>query len=74
MARPDDLVAAGVFASRETADAAWGAVAARGVPCSVITEPGIMGRHDHLVMVHREDLEEAQGAIAEILPGPPPDA
>ncbi len=64
MARPDDLVAAGIFATRDGADAAWGVLAAAGIPASVIAEPGMVGRRDYLVMVHRERLDDAQALIA----------
>jgi len=65
MSRPDDLVSAAIFATRDAAEAAWGLLAEAGIPASVITEPGTVGRRDHLVMVHREDLEEAQACLAE---------
>ena len=67
MARPEDLVAAALFDDRAPADEAWGILAEADVPASVITEPGIMGAYRVYVMVHREDLEEAQRLLANLV-------
>jgi hypothetical protein len=68
MPKPEQLVAAALFDDRGRADDAWGRLAEAGIPASVITEPGIMGAYRLTVMVHREDLEEAQALIADLIP------
>jgi len=70
MSRPDQLVAAALFDDRDLADEAWGRLAEADIPASVITEPGIMGAYRLNVMVHREDLEEAQALIADLVGDP----
>lgn len=67
MSDPQQLVAAALFEDRDRADEAWGRLADADIPASVITEPGIMGAYRLNVMVHREDLEEAQRLIADLI-------
>ncbi|MEA3502595.1 MAG: hypothetical protein U9R47_07455 [Actinomycetota bacterium] len=67
MARPDDLVAAALFADRDVADEAWGRLFEAGIPASVITEPGMVGAYRLNVMVERKDLDEAQRLIADLV-------
>lgn len=68
MSDPEQLVAAALFEDRDLADEAWGRLAQADIPASVITEPGIMGAYRLNVMVHREDLDEAQRLIADLIP------
>ena len=67
MTEPEQLVAAALFDHREQADEAWGRLTHADIPASVITEPGIMGAYRLKVMVHREDLDEAQRLIADLI-------
>ena len=67
MSDPEELVAAALFDHREQADEAWGRLTEADIPASVITEPGIMGAYRLKVMVHRDDLEEAQRLIADLV-------
>jgi len=69
MAKPDDLVAAALFTDRDRADEAWGRLVDADIPASVITEPGIVGAYRLNVMVYRENLEEAQRLIADLVIG-----
>lgn len=68
MSDQQQLVAAALFEDRDRADEAWGRLAEADIPASVITEPGIMGAYRLNVMVHREDLDEAQRLIADLIP------
>jgi hypothetical protein len=68
MSDPEQLVTAALFEDRDLADEAWGRLAQADIPASVITEPGIMGAYRLNVMVHREDLDEAQRLIADLIP------
>jgi len=68
MSDSEQLVAAALFEDRDLADEAWGRLSEAGIPASVITEPGIMGAYRLNVMVHREDLDEAQRLIADLIP------
>lgn len=67
MADPEQLVPAALFEDRDRADEAWGRLEHADIPASVITEPGIMGAFQLKVMVHREDLDEAQRLIADLV-------
>ncbi len=67
--RPDPLVAAALLPSRDLADRAWGLLAAAGIPAAVVAEPGLLGRRDVQVMVHRGDLERAQELLAALVAG-----
>ena len=58
-----DDIAAAVLPSREKADEAWGILADAGIPAMVVTDPGILGKYELLVMVDRDDLEAAQEAL-----------
>lgn len=69
MAKPDDLVAAALFAHLDPAEQAWGRLIDAEIPASVITEPGIMGAYYHRVMVERQHLDEAQRLIADLVEG-----
>ena len=58
-----DDIAAAVLPSREKADEAWGILADAGIPATVVTDPGILGKYELLVMVDRADLAAAQQAL-----------
>jgi hypothetical protein len=61
------LVSAALFTDRATADEAWGMLTQAGVPASVVTDPGMLGKYELLVMVEREDLERAQKLLADLV-------
>ncbi len=63
------LVSASLFTDRDKADEAWGILIRAGVPASVITDPGMLGKYELLVMVEREDLERAQKLLADLITG-----
>ncbi len=67
MPDPEQLVVAALFDDRDRADDAWGRLAEADIPASVITEPGIVGAYRLQVMVHRENLEQAQRLIADLV-------
>jgi hypothetical protein len=67
MSDPEELVAAALFEDRDKADEAWGRLERSDIPATVITEPGIMGAYQVMVMVRREDLDEAQHLIADLI-------
>ena len=58
-----DDIAAAVLPSREDADEAWGILADAGIPATVVTDPGILGKYELLLMVDRDDLAAAQQAL-----------
>ena len=58
-----DDIAAAVLPSREKADEAWGILADAGIPATVVTDPGILGKYELLLMVDRADLAAAQQAL-----------
>ena len=69
MVKPDDLVTAALFTDRDVADEAWGRLSDADIAASVITEPGMMGAYRLNVMVYRENLDEAQRLIADLVLG-----
>lgn len=62
-----DMAAAALFDNRDRADEAWGILTEAGIPASVITDPGFMGKYELSLMVDRDDLEAAQAALAEFM-------
>lgn len=57
-------VSAALFTDREKADEAWAVLTDAGIPAAVITDPGILGKFELLLMVERDDLERAQALLA----------
>ncbi|RLE16323.1 MAG: hypothetical protein DRJ28_01930 [Actinobacteria bacterium] len=62
-----NLVSAALFNDRKKADDAWGILTEAGVPASVITDPGMLGKYELSVMVERDDLERAQELLAPLV-------
>ncbi len=60
-------VSAASFTDRDKADEAWGVLTEAGMPASVITDPGILGKYELSVMVQRDDLEKAQRLLAPLV-------
>ena len=60
-------VSAALFTDRDKADEAWGVLTEAGVPASVITDPGMLGKYELSVMVERENLERAQRLLAPLI-------
>ncbi len=54
---------AGVFISREVAEEAWEALNDAGIPASVITDPGLLGKYSVSVEVERVDLDRAVAVL-----------
>lgn len=59
-----DLVVVASFTNRDAADEAWGVLTEEGIPASVITDPGILGRYSLSLMVERDDLDRARQTLA----------
>ena len=60
-------VSAALFTDRERADEAWGILTEAGVMATVVTDPGVLGKYQLMVMVDRKDLEKAQGLLADLV-------
>ena len=54
---------AGVFISRKEAEEAWEALNDAGIPASVITDPGLLGKYSVSVEVERPDLDRAVAVL-----------
>ena len=54
---------AGLFANRELAEEAWDALTEAGIPATVVTDPGILGKYSVSVEVEREDLDRAVAVL-----------
>ena len=53
------LASAGLFANRELAEEAWDVLTEAGIPATVVTDPGILGKYSVSVEVERSDLDRA---------------
>lgn len=60
-------VSAALFTDREKADEAWSVITEAGIPASVITDPGMLGKYELSLMVERDDLEKAQKLLAPLI-------
>lgn len=60
-------VSAALFTDRDKADEAWGILTEAGIPASVITDPGMLGKYELSVMVERDDLGRAQKLLAPLI-------
>ena len=54
---------AGLFADREAAEEAWEALSEEGIPATVVTDPGILGKYSVSVEVERKDLDRAVAVL-----------
>ena len=57
------FASAGVFISREKAEEAWGALNEAGIPATVVTDPGLLGKYSVSVEVERSDLDRAVAVL-----------
>ncbi|GMQ98700.1 MAG: hypothetical protein BMS9Abin17_1224 [Acidimicrobiia bacterium] len=63
MSVPGELVSAALFRSRREAEEAWDHLADAGIPATVVTDPGLLGKYTVSVEVEREDLDRAVAAL-----------
>ena len=54
---------AGLFSNRELAEEAWDVLTEAGIPATVVTDPGILGKYSVSVEVEREDLDRAVAVL-----------
>ena len=57
------FVSAGLFANRKLAEEAWDLLTVAGIPATVVTDPGILGKYSVSVEVEREDLDRAVAVL-----------
>jgi hypothetical protein len=57
------FVSAGLFISREKAEEAWGVLNDAGIPATVVTDPGLLGKYSVSVEVERSALDEAVSVL-----------
>jgi hypothetical protein len=57
------FASAGLFANRELAEEAWDVLTEAGIPATVVTDPGILGKYSVSVEVEREDLDRAVAVL-----------
>ena len=57
------LASAGLFADREMAEEAWDVLTEAGIPATVVTDPGILGKYSVSVEVERSDLDRAVAVL-----------
>jgi len=63
MAGPGESVSAALFRSRTEAEEAWESLASAGIPATVVTDPGLLGKYGASVEVEREDLDRAVAVL-----------
>jgi aspartokinase len=61
------FASAGLFVNRELAEEAWDVLAEAGIPATVVTDPGLLGRYSVSVQVERADLDRAVATLQEKL-------
>jgi len=57
------FVSAGLFVNRELAEEAWDALTEAGIPATVVTDPGLLGKYSVSVEVERSDLDRAVAVL-----------
>jgi hypothetical protein len=57
------FASAGVFISREKAEEAWDVLTEAGIPATVVTDPGLLGKYSVSVEVERSDLDRAVAVL-----------
>ena len=57
------FASAGVFINRELAEEAWDALTEAGIPATVVTDPGLLGKYSVSVEVERSDLDRAVAVL-----------
>ena len=57
------LASAGLFVNRELAEEAWDVLTEAGIPATVVTDPGLLGRYSVSVEVERSDLDRAVAVL-----------
>ena len=58
-----NFTSAAMFISRDEAEAAWDALNEAGIPATVVTDPGLLGKYSVSVEVDRKDLDRAVGVL-----------
>jgi aspartokinase len=61
------LASAGLFVNHELAEEAWDVLSEAGIPATVVTDPGILGKYSVSVQVERTDLDRAVAVLQEKL-------
>jgi hypothetical protein len=57
------FASAGVFINRDKAEEAWEILNEAGIPATVVTDPGLLGKYSVSVEVERSDLDRAVAAL-----------
>ncbi len=62
-----ESASAALFETREEAEAAWAILTEAGIPATVVTDPGLLGKYSVSVEVERDDLDAAVAVLSEAL-------
>ena len=63
-----ESASAGLFETREQAEAAWEVLNEAGIPAAVITDPGLLGKYSVSIEVERDDLDRAVAVLKKSFP------
>jgi hypothetical protein len=58
-----NFTSAAMFIGRDEAEAAWDALNEAGIPATVVTDPGLLGKYSVSVEVDRKDLDRAVAVL-----------
>ena len=58
-----NFTSAATFISRDEAEEAWEALNDAGIPATVVTDPGLLGKYSVSVEVDRNDLDRAVAVL-----------
>jgi hypothetical protein len=60
-------ISAAIFDNVEEAEEGWAMLTDVGIPSTVITDPGILGKYSVQLVVDRPDLDAAQKVLAPLI-------
>jgi hypothetical protein len=64
-----ESASAAMFETRDEAESAWEILTDAGIPATVVTDPGFLGKYSVSLEVERDDLDRAVDALKEALAG-----
>jgi hypothetical protein len=64
-----ESASAAMFETRDQAESAWEILTEAGIPATVVTDPGYLGKYSVSLEVEREDLDRAIAVLKETLGG-----
>jgi len=64
-----ESASAAMFETRDEAESAWEILTEAGIPATVVTDPGYLGKYSVSLEVERDDLDRAVEVLKDALAG-----